>query len=75
MGFFEAATDSAAEPLDSPLTSFLRDSGWVVNLEEYRSSPLRYGELELPEWLRQTAHAWLVVPLAVSGELIGTAPT
>ena len=63
--------DSAAEPLDSPLTSFLRDSGWVVNLEEYRSSPLRYGELELPEWLRQTAHAWLVVPLAVSGELIG----
>ena len=62
---------AAEEPVDSPLSSFLRDSGWVVNLEEYRSSPLRYGDLELPEWLRETSHAWLVVPLAVGGELIG----
>ena len=65
--------DASEEPVDSPLSTFLRDSGWVVNLEEYRSSPLRYGDLELPEWLRHTPHAWLVVPLGVGSDLIGFA--
>ena len=65
--------DASEEPVDSPLSAFLRDSGWVVNLEEYRASPLRYGDLELPEWLRHTPHAWLVVPLGVGSDLIGFA--
>jgi putative PEP-CTERM system histidine kinase len=32
----------------SPLCSFLLDSGWVINLEEYRSLPRRYDGLVLP---------------------------
>ena len=33
--------------VDSAFVDFLRVRGWVVNLEEYRSSPERYRELEL----------------------------
>jgi putative PEP-CTERM system histidine kinase len=71
--FWNMPEDGSEEPVNSALSNFLRDSGWVVNLEEYRSSPLRYGDLELPEWLRHTPHAWLVVPLAVGSDLIGFA--
>ena len=55
----------------SPLAEFLQSSGWVVNLEEYRSFPRRYGRLVLPAWLQETAQAWLMVPLNVGEEMIG----
>ncbi|MEO8121723.1 MAG: XrtA/PEP-CTERM system histidine kinase PrsK, partial [Rhodoferax sp.] len=59
------------EDTDSPLCQFMVTSGWVVNLEEYRSFPRRYGRLKVPEWLQGVARAWLVVPLMVGDELIG----
>ncbi len=59
------------EEVDSPLCQFMMSSGWVVNLEEFRSFPRRYGTLVLPEWLRSMSHAWLVVPLVVGDDLIG----
>jgi putative PEP-CTERM system histidine kinase len=59
------------EDATSPLCQFLVRSGWVVNLEEYRSFPRRYGELVLPRWLQEIPHAWLIVPLMVGDELIG----
>ena len=65
------AASPEPEPHDSSLVDFLRSSGWVVNLEEYRSYPRRYGTLVLPTWLQQLPQAWLVVPLHVGEELIG----
>lgn len=62
---------SAEEPIDSSLCLFLVSSGWVINLEEYRSSSRRYGELVLPEWFAQLPKAWLVVPLMMGSEMIG----
>ena len=62
---------SQVEEVDSPLSSFLQSSGWVVNLEEYRSFPRRYGQLALPSWLQETPHAWLIVPLTVAEDMIG----
>ncbi len=59
------------EDANSPLCQFMTTSGWVINLEEYRSYPRRYGPLKLPAWLQELAHAWLVVPLVVGEELIG----
>jgi len=59
------------EDANSPLCQFMITSGWVINLEEYRSFPRRYGQLKLPVWLQELAQAWLVVPLMVSDELIG----
>ncbi len=59
------------EAADSPLCQFMRGSGWVLNLEEYRAYPTRYGTLALPNWLQNLTQAWLVVPLMVAQELMG----
>jgi len=59
------------EGADSALCQFMRTSGWVINLEEYRSFSRRYGSLKLPPWLQDLPQAWLVVPLMVGAELIG----
>jgi len=62
---------TAPEPPDSSLCTFLRSQGWVVDLDEFRSSPRRYESLALPTWLLGTKNAWLVVPLLVGDELLG----
>jgi putative PEP-CTERM system histidine kinase len=49
------------------------ESGWVINLEEFRSFPRRYQTLELPEWLSEVPNAWLIVPLMVGNTLTGFA--
>ncbi len=59
------------EPADGAVCGFLSDSGWVINLEEFRVSPERYSHLEFPRWLAQLPEAWLIVPLRISDELIG----
>jgi putative PEP-CTERM system histidine kinase len=66
-------TPASVAPEDeaSPLCEFLSSSGWVINLEEFRSFPRRYGRLVIPTWLQETPQAWLVVPLNVGEEMIG----
>ena len=59
------------EDADSPLCRFMMTSGWVVNLEEFRASPRRYGGLSIPPWLSAIEQAWLIVPLVVGDEMIG----
>ena len=59
------------EPLASSMCDFLRSSGWVINLDEFRAAPQRYGAITLPPWLLKTPRAWLVVPLLVGEELTG----
>lgn len=60
-----------AEQDTSPLCRFMVRTGWVVNLEEYRSIPRRYEHLSLPPWLLNLPQAWLIVPLCVADEMIG----
>jgi putative PEP-CTERM system histidine kinase len=72
--FFQAAAWNTpaldhTEPGDSALCQFLRDKGWVIDLDEYRSSPRRYEQLSLPTWLLGTPNGWLVVPLLAGDEL------
>jgi putative PEP-CTERM system histidine kinase len=62
---------STNEDALSPLCQFITHSGWVVNLEEFRSYPQRYGSLQLPTWLQEIPQAWLIVPLLVGQDLIG----
>ncbi len=59
------------EPADSSLCAFLQTNGWVIDLDEFRSSPRRYGTLALPTWLLGARNGWLVVPLLVGEELLG----
>jgi putative PEP-CTERM system histidine kinase len=62
---------AAVEAADGELVRFVTQSGWVINLEEYRSLPARYGAFRLPSWLSETSSAWLIVPLATGDELTG----
>lgn len=64
------ASDAEEKP-DSPLVEFLISSGWVVNLEEYRCFPGRYGDLDIPPWLSELPNAWLIVPLMVGSQMTG----
>ena len=59
------------EPADSALLDFMRRTGWVVNLEEYRRKPQMYEHLALPAWLQAQPQAWLLVPLWLGQELLG----
>jgi putative PEP-CTERM system histidine kinase len=59
------------EPANSSLCNFLRGNGWVIDLDEFRSAPRRYGDLALPTWLLGARNGWLVVPLLVGDELLG----
>ncbi|RIX45498.1 MAG: PEP-CTERM system histidine kinase PrsK [Rhodocyclales bacterium GT-UBC] len=59
------------EQLNSQLIQFLMASGWVINLEEFRCYPARYGDLLLPEWISSIPNAWLIIPLMVGNEING----
>jgi len=60
-----------AEAPESSLSRFLLNSGWVINLEEYRCYPGRYGDLEIPAWIPEIPNAWLVIPLMVGNQMNG----
>lgn len=60
----------ATSGLESLMT-FLEQRQWVINLEEYTDDQDIYEDLELPDWLLQLKHAWLVVPLMHDSELQG----
>ncbi len=59
------------EPVQSALLEFMRRTGWVVNLDEYRRKPDMYEHLQLPIWLQNQPQAWLLVPLFMGTELLG----
>lgn len=63
--------DENRERSDSQLIKFLIESGWVINLEEFRCYPARYGDLSIPVWIANIPNAWLIIPLMVSHELSG----
>ena len=71
VGRWNIPANEIAEDGDSSLCRFLVSSGWVINLEEYRASPGRYVDLEIPEWVYRIPNAWLIVPLMVSHEMTG----
>ena len=59
------------EPAASPLSCFLAEREWIVDLDEYREHPERYGDLQMPPWLLTNRQLWLVVPLLVGKQLTG----
>lgn len=63
--------EETLEDFNSPLIQFLLSSGWVINLEEYRCYPGRYGRLNISTWISNIPNAWLVIPLMVGNEITG----
>ena len=65
------AFSNATESADSAFIKFLESSDWVLNMEEFRQRPWKYGDLVLPDWLLQIPQAWLVVPLSSTQGTVG----
>ncbi len=59
------------EPTDSPLCQFLQSREWVLDVTEHEAQDDTYDGLRIPEWLRTTPQAWLVVPLILHERLLG----
>ena len=59
------------EPSDASLPSFLKESHWVVDLNDWRADPDKYEGLVAPAWLLAIPDAWLVVPLMQAEGLLG----
>jgi putative PEP-CTERM system histidine kinase len=59
------------EAATSAFCALLRDKGWVIDLEEFRSAPKRYGDMVMPAWLLASPSPWLVVPLLVDNDMLG----
>ncbi len=58
-------------PASDWLPSFLRATGWVIDLHELRRDPAKYQVERMPSWLLQVPSAWLVVPLFEGEDLLG----
>lgn len=53
------------------LASFMRDTGWIIQLDEYKSRREKYKGLALPAALTNSSTAWLIVPLPDQNDVIG----
>lgn len=62
---------TATEPVGADLAQFMKRTGWVIDLREYRKHPERYAGLTLPSWLSDLTQAWLLVPLPIASEQLG----
>ncbi len=60
-----------SEPSDSLFIRFLRDKEWVIDLNEYETTPEKYENLRLPGWLTGIPRASMVVPLVLHEQLLG----
>jgi hypothetical protein len=59
------------EPAESPFSVFMRDKGWVIDLEEFRSAPRRYAGTLAADLVAGQPQPWLVVPLLVGDDMLG----
>jgi putative PEP-CTERM system histidine kinase len=64
-----AAGDS--ERADSSFCTFLREKQWIIDIDEFRAQPRRYGDVQVPLWLVTNPMAWLVVPLLIGDQMMG----
>lgn len=62
--------DSATEPLDSSLVTFMRARRWIIDDGSYHANSTQHRDLALPNWLSALSNWWLVVPLIQEDSLI-----
>lgn len=66
----DCTTPSTEDP-DSALVNYLRTSGWIIDLNEYRRSRAVYGGLQVAEWMLRDSRLWAIVPLLRENDLEG----
>ncbi len=55
----------------APMTAFLRERSWVIDVDDFRRGGASYEGLVLPPWLVDNDKVWAVIPLAAGAELLG----
>lgn len=55
----------------SSLALFLDRTQWVIDFDEYRSTPDLYKGLVIPSWLLSVPNAWLIAPLIFKAKCLG----
>ena len=63
--------DHPPESGEGGLVQFLRQTGWVVDLDDLRRDPDLYPGLQPPAWLLENTRYWLLVPLLQGDDLTG----
>lgn len=53
------------------LPAFLARTRWIVDMQEYKKAPDFYGNIAIPEWLRDSEHLRIVSPLLQLDRLVG----
>jgi putative PEP-CTERM system histidine kinase len=60
-----------SEAPDSEFIRFMQAKDWVIDLKEYQTTPEKYENLRLPDWLTEIPRAGTVVPLVLHEQLLG----
>lgn len=58
-------------PVDCQLVKFIKDEGWLIDLNEFKQNPKIYGDLLLPDWFQDRDDMWLIVPIMFRQKLLG----
>ncbi|WP_339799201.1 XrtA/PEP-CTERM system histidine kinase PrsK [uncultured Marinobacter sp.] len=58
---------------NAELTRFFSEREWIIDLGEYRSDPVRYNLLEIPDPILNFSKGWLVIPMYLGNSLYGIA--
>jgi len=56
---------------DSSMIRFLRERDWIVDLQEYTTSPGLYDKLNITRGILSHAEAWLLIPINFHSNLLG----
>ncbi len=68
---WQSESGKATLSSDSSLIRFLKEKDWIIDLNEYVSSPGLYDNLSIPEELLAYKDRWLLVPISFHSELLG----
>lgn len=68
---WETAIPSRAEEGLGAIPAWLQDTHWVIDLNELKSTPDLYDNLEVPEWIMGEERFWLVIPLIFGEQVQG----
>ena len=63
--------ESATEPMDSSLVTFMHARRWIIDAGSYHADSERHHGVELPVWLSALPSWWLIVPLMQEDALVG----
>jgi len=58
---------------DEPVLAWLRTRAWIIDIDEWRRTPVRYDGLALPAQVAEDPGAWLIVPLLGQDRLTAVA--